>query len=63
MFNIGANNFRTSTVRRIINELRLDAAPAAWRLWNKVTVSGQKDVSQGLMNRREAQLKLWNTQA
>lgn len=63
VFNIGAGNFRTSTVRRLINELMFGAVPAAWRLWNKVTVDGRKIVSAGLVNRREAELKLWNSQA
>ncbi|WP_343818783.1 lysozyme [Dyella marensis] len=61
VFNIGSGNFRTSTVRRVINELKFDAVPAAWRLWNKVTIDGQKLVSQGLANRREAELLLWNS--
>ena len=63
VFNIGVGNFRTSTVRRVINEMNFDAVPAAWRLWNKITIDGRRIVSAGLVNRREAELKLWNSQA
>lgn len=61
VFNIGAGNFATSTVRRCINEGRMADVPAAWRMWDKVTINGRRVVSPGLVNRREAELKLWNT--
>jgi lysozyme len=60
VFNIGAENFRTSTVRRVINFMKFDAVPAAFRLFNKITVNGRKIVSPGLVKRREAELsRLW----
>ena len=64
VFNIGPENFRTSTARRVINALDFDAVPAAFRLFNKITVDGKKVISNGLVRRREAEItRLWNLAA
>ena len=62
--NIGPENFRTPTVRRVINALDFDAVPAAFRLFNKITVDGKKVISKVLVRRREAEIaRLWNLAA
>lgn len=59
VFNIGPNAFRKSTLRKILNEGRYDEVPDEMRRWNKVTIDGERVVSQGLVNRREAEIALW----
>lgn len=67
-FNIGAEAFRTSSVVRVLNAGDYDAVPDKMRLWNKITkkeiqadgsVKKVKKVSKGLVNRREAEVRLW----
>jgi len=55
-FNIGINAFKSSTLRRVVNE-RGDAESVAsqFRRWNR----GGGKVLQGLVNRREAEIKLF----
>jgi lysozyme len=60
-FNIGDKAFLGSTVMRRINAGDLAGVPEAFRMWNKETIEGRKVVNQGLVNRREAEIKLWNT--
>lgn len=59
MFNIGNENFRTSTV--LARHLRGDFAGAAeaFLMWNKITVDGKKVVSDGLVTRRKAEKALY----
>lgn len=59
MFNIGNENFRTSTVLR--RHLRGDNAGAADAIlmWNKITVDGVKVVSNGLVTRRSSEKALY----
>lgn len=52
-YNIGTGAFLRSTLRRTINAEAWDAVPAQWRRWNR---SGGR-VTQGLVNRREAELR------
>ena len=66
-FNIGAQAFKNSSVVRVLNQGNYDLVPGFIRLWNKVTVrvvdvdgiKQIKKVSKGLVNRREAEIKLW----
>lgn len=63
IFNIGNSAFRSSTLLRQLNEGDYDSVPDQFRVWNKITVTvgGQrvKRVSQGLVNRREKVVKMW----
>ncbi len=56
-FNIGLESFRRSTVLKMVLAGRFEDVPDAMRLWNKV----KGKVSPGLVNRREAEIALWNT--
>ena len=66
-FNIGSEAFKNSSVVRVLNKGEYHLVPGFMRLWNKITVrvvdkDGMKNikkVSQGLVNRREAEIKLW----
>lgn len=59
-FNIGAHAFseRCSVPAHLLrgNE---QAAFAAWRRWNKVTIKGVPQVSRGLVKRREAEIAIY----
>ena len=55
-FNIGTGNFKSSTLLRILNEGNFDGVPDQLRRWNK---AGGR-VVQGLVNRRENEINLWN---
>jgi lysozyme len=66
-FNIGAEAFKSSSVVRVLNQGNYHLVPGFMRLWNKITVrvvdvdgiKRVKKVSKGLVNRREAEIKLW----
>ena len=66
-FNIGSAAFRDSSVVRTLNRGEYHLVPGFMRLWNKITVKvvdvdGMKTikrVSKGLVNRREAEIKLF----
>jgi lysozyme len=62
-FNIGGPRFLSSTVLHRVNAQDFKNVPAAFRLWNKETIDGQLVVNQGLVNRREFEIELWNTPA
>ena len=55
VFNIGGGAFRNSTLLRLLNQGRYDDVPEQLRRWNK---AGGR-VVQGLINRREAECRLW----
>jgi lysozyme len=67
-FNIGSQAFKDSSVVRVLNQGDYNLVPNFMRMWNKITVrvvdvDGMKKikkVSQGLVNRREAEVRLWN---
>jgi lysozyme len=67
-FNIGSQAFKDSSVVRVLNQGNYDLVPNFIRMWNKITVQvvdvdgmkKVKKVSQGLVNRREAEVSLWN---
>lgn len=56
-YNIGPGAMRGSTLIKKLNTGDYAAVPSELRKWNKV--GGDK--LQGLVNRREAEIKLWNT--
>lgn len=56
-YNIGLGNFRSSTLLRLINQDRLDQASDEFPKWDH---AGGK-VVQGLLNRRLAEQKLFNS--
>ena len=56
-FNIGEDAFKYSTLARILNAGKYSMVPSEMRRWNKV----QGTVHHGLENRRENEIKLWNT--
>ena len=57
VYNLGAGSYRASTLRAVINRDDYDAVPAQFRRW--VFGGGKKLL--GLIRRREAEIKLWNT--
>jgi GH24 family phage-related lysozyme (muramidase) len=56
-YNIGPTAFAKSTVLRELNVGHFDKAAAAFRMWNKAG----GEVIKGLVNRREAEIKLFLT--
>lgn len=58
VFNIGASNFKSSTLLKFINEEMWDKIPAQFMRW----VYSNKVFIKGLENRRKAELNLWNDQ-
>ena len=60
-FNIGDTGFIFSTALKLINAKReMPEIEKWWKAWNKITVEGVKQVSSGLVNRREAEWKLYS---
>lgn len=65
-YNIGESGFKSSSVLKMINNSRLksvngyDSVEKAWKAWNKETVNGIKQVSQGLNNRRKYEWKIYS---
>lgn len=55
VFNVGAPNFKKSTLLRKLNNGDYEAVPSELKRWNK---AGGR-VSNGLVNRRELETKLW----
>jgi lysozyme len=56
-FNVGDAALRGSTLLRLLNQGQYDQVPAQLRRWNK----DNGHVVQGLVNRREKEVGLWNT--
>jgi GH24 family phage-related lysozyme (muramidase)/GH25 family lysozyme M1 (1,4-beta-N-acetylmuramidase) len=61
VFNIGIKDFGGSTALKLLNEGNLSGVPEAMMLWRQVTIGGQSVDSPGLINRRAAEIALWNT--
>lgn len=61
VYNIGETQFAGSTALRRLNSGDYAGAAKAMALWNKVTIGGKKVVSNGLVNRRAAEIALFNT--
>ncbi len=57
-FNVGAGAFNDSTLLKVLNQGHYDQVPDQLRRWNKA--GGQ--VVQGLVTRRENEVKLWSGQ-
>lgn len=55
-YNIGLDAFENSTLLRLLNAGDYKSVPAQMRRWNK----NDGKVMQGLINRREAEIILWN---
>ena len=56
-FNVGTQAFKSSTLLKKLNQGLYDEVPAQLRRWNK---AGGK-VIQGLVNRREKEIALWQS--
>lgn len=57
VFNVGDGAFRSSTLLRLLNQGQYDQVPAQLRRWNM----DNGHVVQGLINRRNKEIALWNT--
>ena len=55
-FNVGVGAFQSSTLLKVLNQQQYDDVPAQLLRWTRA--GGQ--VVQGLVNRRENEIKLWN---
>ena len=60
-YNIGAANFKSSTVLRKFNAGDIAGAADAFLMWDKGTVDGQKVVIEGLKNRRTQERAIFLT--
>lgn len=58
-FNVGDGAFRSSTLLKLLNQGRYDDVPTQLRRW----IRDNGHVVQGLINRREKEITLWNTPA
>jgi lysozyme len=58
-FNIGVNAFKNSTLLKKLNDYDYQGALAELARWNKVTVNGEKVVSDGLALRRAREQELF----
>ncbi len=58
-YNIGLENFRTSSVLRRVNENRMDDAAACFGMWIFATKGGHKQALRGLLRRRYAEACLF----
>ena len=58
-YNVGIQAFADSTMRRLLNEGSPEKAALQFGRWNKVTVSGVSEASEGLTRRRAAEQKLF----
>jgi GH24 family phage-related lysozyme (muramidase) len=65
-FNIGESGFKNSSALKMINNSSLKSVNGygsvekAWKAWNKETVNDNKQVSQGLINRRKYEWKIYS---
>jgi len=56
IYNVGENAFKNSTLLKLLNDSKFIEVPTQLRRWNKC--AGR--TVQGLINRREKEIKLWN---
>jgi lysozyme len=61
VFNVGNGAFKNSTLLKKLNRGDYSAVSNEIRKWNIVTVAGQKQVSDGLANRREVECSMWES--
>jgi lysozyme len=55
VFNVGIGAFRRSTMLKLLNALDYEGAAGQFIKWNKVTIDGKKQTSNGLTRRRAAE--------
>ncbi len=60
-FNIGLGGFAGSSALHLANDGNFPQVPSHIALWNKTTINGHLVESNGLKNRRQAEIDLWNT--
>jgi len=60
-YNVGISALKNSTLLKLLNQGQYDAVPKELKRWNKITKDGEKVVSQGLVNRREAEATVWDS--
>jgi len=60
-YNIGPSAFTLSSALRHFNMGNKEKAAASIKLWNKARVKGELRVMQGLVNRREEEVRLFQT--
>ena len=58
-YNVGLENFRSSSVLRRVNENRMDDAAACFGMWIFATKNGHKQALRGLLRRRYAEACLF----
>lgn len=58
-YNVGLENFRTSSVLRRVNENRMDDAAVCFGMWLYATKNGHKQALRGLLRRRYAEACLF----
>lgn len=58
IYNCGEGNYRSSSLRKAVNENDWPAAAEAIKKWNKARVKGVLTVLKGLVRRREAESNL-----
>ncbi|QBQ73107.1 lysozyme [Nodularia phage vB_NspS-kac65v162] len=63
VYNVGIGAFKSSTMLRLINANKISEAVDEFPKWDKATVNGKKVSLTGLVRRREAERKLFNTSA
>lgn len=59
VFNVGEENFASSTLLKKLNAKDYDGAAAQFSRWNKATVNGKKTALSGLTRRRTAEAALF----
>lgn len=59
VFNIGVANYKSSTLLKCLQDGDKAGAAAQFLVWNKITVDGKKQVSNGLVNRRAREQALF----
>jgi lysozyme len=59
VFNLGSENFRTSTLLKKLNARDFEAATGEFGRWIKATVGGKKIALAGLVKRRDAEERLF----
>lgn len=60
-YNIGTGEFSSSSSLALVNSGQINLVPHAISLWNEIEVDGKKVIDQGLVNRRNAEVELFNT--
>lgn len=60
VFNIGVTAFKNSTLLKRVNAYEYKDVPEQLMRWIYVTINGEKQVSDGLVNRRETEVDMWS---